>query len=240
MEFNQGKVKHTGDGLIARLSSRLGYFRDQHYWLYALASLPLLTGLIEEHGRWPLSLLEWTTEVGIGVVIAGLAHQIRLDYQRLSRLARTDGLTGLLNRRSFDNAIEAECTRSRRTGSPLTILLLDLDRFKQINDRLGHHVGDQVLKCVARSISGVVRAGIDQGFRLGGDEFAVLLPGSTEAQAYAVVQRLREDLRKHSNACSAGSVSVSIGTIEYSGAEAVTEFVRRADAAMYSQKFSRR
>ena len=98
-------------------------------------------------------------------------------------LARIDVLTRLLNRRAFEAAIEAECARARRTGAPLTLVYLDVDHFKGINDRFGHASGDQVLRQVALAIRETIRGQVDGGFRLGGDEFALLLPASTQAQA---------------------------------------------------------
>jgi diguanylate cyclase (GGDEF)-like protein len=233
-------VKAPLSGRVAQAWHRIKRFYDRHYLLYLLIALPFMTGLIEEEGSWPTSLRGWTTELCIGVVIAVLTHKIRVDNLRLRQLARTDGLTGLLNRRSFDEAIESECARSRRAGGPLTILLFDLDKFKIINDRFGHHAGDQVLKCVARSITATARAGIDHGFRLGGDEFAVLLPGSTEMQARSVLTRLLNDLVGRNDACIAGCPSMSIGIVTYAAPETAAEFVQRADAAMYSQKLAQR
>ena len=213
--------------------------RAGRYWLYALAAVPFFTELIESDGALPTNLLGWSTEIVVGAIVALLAHKVRCDYRELACLARTDALTGLLNRRAFADAIEAECARSRRTGAPLSLLFLDLDGFKIINDQLGHDMGDRVLQHVGQAIAGEARSHIDCGFRFGGDEFAVLLPETTAQEAMTVMARIRER-------CAAGvpgkaplRVSVSVGVAQYDGDASAREFMRRADAAMYVEKRER-
>ena len=225
--------------IFSRLSSLIRNIRELHYWLYGLAVVPVLTERIEGNGSWPSSLRGWTTEIVLCTLIAALAHKIRLDFGYLSRLARTDGLTGLLNRRSFDEAIEAECARTRRAGSPLARLLVDLDKFKTVNDQFGHHAGDRPLQCVARSMSTVARTNIDREFRIGGDEFAILLPGSTEAQAQAFLSRLRQHVEVRCGSGEVDGFGMSVGIIAYAADETAAEFVHRADTAMYQQKADR-
>jgi diguanylate cyclase (GGDEF)-like protein len=231
--------KPQSPGVLSRLSRWIRKGVEQHYWLYGLAAVPVFTERIEGSGNWPLSLRGWTTEIVLCILIAVLAHKIRLDYRNLNRLARTDGLTGLLNRRSFDEAVEAECARSRRAGSPLALLVVDLDKFKTINDQFGHHAGDRLLQCVARSMSAVARTNIDREFRIGGDEFAILLPGSTEQQAEAFLSRLRQQVEVRCGSGDFHGFGMSIGIIAYAVDETAPEFVRRADAAMYLQKAER-
>jgi diguanylate cyclase (GGDEF)-like protein len=207
-------------------------------WLYSLVALPLLTDLIET-GQWPAAPRQWVTEVVVGLAIAALVHRVRKEHATAQRLARSDGLTGLSNRRAFEEAIGHECARARRSHRPLSLVYIDVDNFKQINDRDGHHRGDQVLQQLAAAIGQAARARVDRGFRLGGDEFALLLPGSTAAQAELVVTRIREQCARSDPGWARGSLGLSVGIVEFDAQEAASTFVRRADAAMYRQKVPR-
>lgn len=208
-------------------------------WLYALVPVPIVTDWIE-NGALPTSPRGWITEVVGGIVIGTLVTMVRRNQRALETLARTDALTGLSNRRAFETAIEAECARARRSGAALSIVYLDIDRFKRINDRFGHAVGDQVLRQVAHAIRATVRSHIDGGFRLGGDEFALLLPASTKAQAHGVVDRIRDYCASHDSRWAVGALDVSAGIVEFQLDEAPSELIRRSDAAMYQQKLARR
>jgi diguanylate cyclase (GGDEF)-like protein len=225
-----------------RFGDRVSSLRDRIgplVWLYALVPIPLLTDLIE-NGKFPASSREWLTEVIGGLVIALLVARVRRDRRALERLARVDGLTGLLNRRSFEAAIEIECTRARRTGQPLCVVYLDIDHFKKVNDRFGHAAGDQVLRQLAAGIQATVRTHVDGAFRLGGDEFALVLPATTAAQAEAVVARLRSFCAVHDPRWAVGAFDFSAGIVDYEPEESVASLLMRSDAAMYHRKDSRR
>lgn len=152
--------------------------------------------------------------------------------QALLHQARTDVLTGLLNRRAMDERIETELARIERLDRPLSLLLIDLDEFKQVNDTLGHAVGDDLLRATADTMRRVARAA-DEAGRLGGDEFALLLPGTPRAGAETVALRLRDELSALDHAVSA---SVGIATIDGDAVPTVAELVGRADEAMYAAK----
>jgi diguanylate cyclase (GGDEF)-like protein len=145
--------------------------------------------------------------------------------------AVTDGLTGLHNRSAFDEAIAGEIERSRRFGSDLGLVLMDLDDFKDVNDDYGHPQGDAVLRAVARVLRETSRE-IDFAARYGGEEFAVLLPGCTLADAQALLERLRRAMPEDQ--------TVSAGVACWDGAESAEELVGRADAALYRAKRSGR
>lgn len=104
-----------------------------------------------EPGHLPDSLRGWVTEIAVGIYIALLVHKVRKDHLSMQRLSRTDVLTRLLNRRVFDEAISDECTRSSRSQQLLSLIFIDLDKFKQLNERAGHQAGDRALKQIAAS-----------------------------------------------------------------------------------------
>lgn len=221
--------------LAAKWRARFEVAHWPHYLAYALPLVPFLTDLVET-GRWPANAREWTTEIAVGALIALLVRRIRRDFLSSQSVARTDALTGLGNRRAFDQALEDETVRSERLSQTLCLVYIDVDKFKAINDCHGHAVGDLVLQQVGVAIVKAIRRHVDLGFRIGGDEFAMLLPGSTQAEATAVVGRIREHCRHIAAADHALALTVSAGISQKEAHEPVGRFVRRADAAMYAQK----
>jgi two-component system, cell cycle response regulator len=152
---------------------------------------------------------------------------------RLRRSAATDGLTGVANRRSFDETLPREVARAARAETPLSLVLVDIDRFKLLNDTHGHLAGDDVLREVARSLEREVRLG-DTVARYGGEEFAVILPGLDEVHALEVAERLRQAVA----ALPLGvGVTVSAGVSSCPAhASEPLGLVRAADRALYASK----
>lgn len=208
-------------------------------WLYALVPVPLITDWFE-NGALPRSPREWITEVIGGLVIALLVSRVRRDRRALEALACVDGLTGLGNRRSFETAIEVECARARRSRGPLSVVYLDIDNFKGVNDGFGHGAGDQVLRQLAVAIRSTIRIHVDGGYRLGGDEFALVLPSTTIAEADAVVARLRSFCAVHDPRWAVGAFDFSAGVVAFEADETPAALLMRSDAAMYREKDSRR
>jgi diguanylate cyclase len=156
---------------------------------------------------------------------------------RLSRLASCDGLTGLLNRSGMRERIAVEMQRQRRLPAPLSLLLLDIDKMKEINDRLGHGAGDEALLRVARAIAGSSRA-TDAAGRWGGDEFLVLAPATDLGEALLLASRIRKAL---SDAPGPPAVSVSVGVATLPPSAAgppLEELLQAADDALYEAKHS--
>lgn len=151
-------------------------------------------------------------------------------------LARRDALTGLGNRMAFEETQEDECARARRSTQPLSLLYIDLDSFKQVNDRNGHGAGDRALQQLATAVRAAIRARVDRAYRIGGDEFAVLLPGSTAEQAAAVLIRITEQCARLDPFWAAGLLGISGGVAEFASGETAHDFAQRADAAMYRIK----
>lgn len=166
-------------------------------------------------------------------------HELAEANARLAQLAVTDGLTGLYNHRHFHERLTLEVERSQRSGLPLSLLMLDVDHFKQFNDTYGHPAGDEVLRQLARVLGDARRAN-DVVARYGGEEFAVILVDTAKFTAAKVAERVRERViaNDFSDAAPrAGRLSVSIGVATFpddgSDAEAL---VRAADTALYTAK----
>ena len=164
--------------------------------------------------------------------------QRQLDDTR--RAALTDGLTGLANRRHFDEIIQTLAGQAMNHGLELSLLLIDIDHFKRVNDKWGHPVGDLVIQLVASMLRGSLRAQ-DFAARYGGEEFAVLLPTTPLGDATALGNRLREAFAKHrvvlrDTKQSIGTVTISGGVAGYRPGEPLAEWVRRADSALYAAK----
>ena len=152
----------------------------------------------------------------------------------LGRRASVDGLTGLLNRASFEERFASEQARAQRTEEPMSLLALDVDRFKELNDTLGHPTGDLVLRQVAVAISARIRLS-DVAARVGGDEFAVLLPRTGGADAAAIAEELRGAIRSARAMEASPSVSVGVATAE-AGSMSFNDLWAVADATMYEAK----
>jgi len=151
----------------------------------------------------------------------------------------TDGLTGLYNRRHFLSLAQKEVDRAVRNKVPFSILLIDVDRFKQFNDAFGHAEGDKVLKCLGDAIRENIRT-LDTGFRYGGEEFLVLLPETAATGALVPAERLRIRFSEIPFTTrpdeEARSVTLSIGVAEYRAGDTIENLFRAADRAMYAAK----
>lgn len=160
--------------------------------------------------------------------------------QELDRQSREDPLTGLANRRAWDEALVRECARSERDGSELTVLLCDLDQLKSINDALGHPVGDTVLRNVG-DLLGQRARGSDLVARIGGDEFAVLSPGTDLLGGTELAEQLRSMVESGTNAAAGlGGVTISVGVADWEGGDDSPEtLMLRVDRRLYTAKSRR-
>ena len=185
------------------------------------------------------SAAQWTIAFGTLVVATGLFGLLkeRLDglIDRLTNAVKTDPLTGLLNRRGFEEAFELEVERARRLESPLTLLVGDLDRFKMLNDRLGHPAGDRALELLGEALTAGVRR-IDRVGRMGGEEFALILPQTDEHEGYVLAERLRAKVRQNFEA-DLFPLTISFGVASYPTHGATTAaLLKSADQALYTAK----
>jgi diguanylate cyclase (GGDEF)-like protein len=175
------------------------------------------------------------TRLGFFFVVTLLLAEIRHLLEQERRLARTDFLTGVLNNRAFHSLADLEIARARRYQHPFTLLYIDLDNFKTVNDQLGHHVGDALLQSVAHTIVQTLRS-IDAVARLGGDEFVVLLPETNQYQAQVIAPRLQTVLLA-AMANHHWPVTFSIGALTCCQTPSDSQtLIRCADQLMYKVK----
>jgi diguanylate cyclase (GGDEF)-like protein len=192
---------------------------------------------VQDHVYTHPAFYLWNTVVrgSFFVAIAMLVARNRALMVRARQLALADGLTGAANSRAFRDAMEREIGRSDRTGRPYSVVYIDLDNFKTVNDTLGHAEGDALLRDVSQTLKARLRSA-DLLARLGGDEFAVLLPETDVAGAEQVTLALHKAL-KHLFLDRHSALGASIGAVSFSTAHiSVDEALSRADALMYRVK----
>jgi diguanylate cyclase len=165
---------------------------------------------------------------------------LRSKMEAVRKESLIDALTGLANRRSFDEQLTVAIAEAEREATPLCVLMCDIDHFKKFNDTWGHATGDQVLRLVAQCLSSNVK-GRDTAARYGGEELVVVLPKTSLAAAMTVAEQIRKAVEsrkiiKKATGETLGQVTLSIGGAEYKAGEAAADFVSRADACLYAAK----
>ena len=167
--------------------------------------------------------------------LAQAMRELTQKNKLIEELTVTDALTGLGNRRRFDERLSAEIARARRDKTAMSMVMLDIDHFKAVNDSLGHDAGDLVLKQLSRLLALHVRA-IDSAIRFGGEEFVVLMPGACAAEAAQTAERLRQALEAHFKNGITPGLTASFGVAELLPGELGRQLLKRSDAAMYRAK----
>lgn len=202
--------------------------------LVFVVPLILVGGADYPSSAWRAGILFVTLSGIVGTTVQALVALVRAqEHERnrllaqLDELAHADTLTGLANRRAWDSELNRGLARARRTGEPLSIALIDIDRFKAINDVHGHPGGDSLLRTVAHKWTEVLRSD-DVLARIGGDEFAVLMPTANQDEAADVINRLRGRMPR--------PYSCSIGLATWDRAELSDHLMGRADDALYDAK----
>jgi two-component system cell cycle response regulator len=188
----------------------------------------------------PFNDKELVARVRVHYRVKALQDQLREANTRLETLAVTDGLTGLFNRRYFDDLLLSEVRRTLRYKAPVSVILIDLDHFKQVNDTYGHLMGDEVLRNIGRLVIGKVRA-TDSAARFGGEELAVILPQTNIGGAIELAERLRKMIADATHTLGGVSIqkTASLGVAAFDGNDppiGPEELVKRADQALYKAK----
>ena len=158
-------------------------------------------------------------------------------YHQALKMAYTDPLTKANNRAAFFDCLHKEIKRAERNATPLSLIFLDLDHFKNINDTFGHECGDLALSSVVSWIMDIVR-GSDAVYRYGGEEFVVMLPETNTASAMVIAERIRADIETHTLAYGMDllNITVSMGVSTLTAEDSSESLIKRADAAMYQAK----
>jgi diguanylate cyclase (GGDEF)-like protein len=207
----------------------------------AMALALLIVASFVMSTNYPLGMAGVALAV-VGFGLRSTLAQVRSSdaRDRLDALARMDGLTGVANRRQFDESLANECRRLTRSGDGLALLMIDIDHFKQLNDALGHQKGDAYLCAVARTIAEAVSRSPDLVARYGGEEFAVLLPSTTFDGALALAERIRAAVEAM-DLPAAGppgrlTISVGVGFVGHADVPDAPSLLSMADRALYEAK----
>jgi diguanylate cyclase (GGDEF)-like protein len=168
---------------------------------------------------------------GCGLIWLALS----IHRRDLHRMAQTDSMTGLLNRRAFEEILARELVRSNQIGKSLAVLLVDIDRFKHVNDRWGHQAGDEVIRRVGDSLRKSMRPS-DALSRFGGEEFMILLRDVNTEQSSEIAGRLREEIADLTELPGEVRLTVSIGVAASHPFDVPQELLRRCDEALYRSK----
>ena len=158
-------------------------------------------------------------------------------FEKSQRQAKTDGLTGMLNHRTFYETLEAELRRAQRYGGKLSIIMADIDNLKPINDNYGHRAGDMSIKQVARRLDACIRQ-IDVAARYGGDEFAIILPNTSLTDATLVAERMVSMVKEAAMVWEQTKVplSISVGVAQFDGENCAGDVAKTTDQALYAAK----
>ncbi|MCX5995312.1 MAG: diguanylate cyclase, partial [Chloroflexi bacterium] len=242
-----GQVAKLGKPILAEdvsADSKLSWMRKMGDGIQSFAAVPIMakekilavmgvgSGKHREFPDWEMLMLDTiANQIGMAIENAQL-------YEHALELAFTDGLTSLYNRRYIMDQIEREFIRAQRSKAPLSLVMVDLDELKAINDRFGHHEGDGFLKEVARIVKVNTRAS-DVAARWGGDEFMLLAPGTDSRSASKIAERIRAQVERYKIKLEGEEVgiTVSAGIVSYPAhASVVEELLKKADEAMYNAK----
>jgi diguanylate cyclase (GGDEF)-like protein len=212
---------------ILRESDRV-FQLDLNLAIHGLVALVLIFNIYTVYQQWLIKRLRTQTAKHLEIL-----SRLRIRAEEFQELATRDPLTGLSNRRLGEERLAAEVARSERHGHPLSILLLDLNRFKGVNDRYGHAAGDFVLKTFATRLNKVIRAS-DLAVRLGGDEFLVILPECLPERIPVLLKRLgRFEVQWRGDKFTVASAA---GWAGYEKGETLGELMERADKSLYTNK----
>lgn len=203
-------------------------------WPYFLLLAPLITLWLDK--SLALGAHRAIADVALVLMTLVAVAVIQSQKRRLHAASLTDPLTGLFNAKHLQSELERLTGLAHRTGTPLTVLFMDIDDFKSVNDRLGHAQGNELLKAFAQELIGVTKRDVDLCFRFGGDEFVVLCQLTDLSGGWEVARRIHQAIGVPSPLATLG-IGVSIGVVELAE-ESAADVLKRADHAMYVAKRS--
>jgi diguanylate cyclase (GGDEF)-like protein len=245
MMASQAEGSYTADSTVDGVRRIFTYAHVPSTPLIAVVA-PAVNDVFAEWRR--RSLIAGGLTLALGTVFVVVSWLLAFTLQdkvaaqaELVRLAATDPLTGLSNRRILDSRLDEEWLRARRNGSPMSVLFVDVDYFKGFNDTYGHAAGDEVLAAVAECIDSVVRRPVDLVARYGGEEFAVVLPDTSAEGAANVAEKIRRKVQGMSlfyGESEHGTVTVSVGCATCLPAQggSASGLMAAADAQLYAAK----
>lgn len=228
------------DGLIfvnssEKLEAHIG-IGEQHSLEYTITLHDTRLGQLQLSRKQPFTDTEIATLEDFTTALVYPLHNA-FSYARAIRSSFLDPLTGASNRAALEHDLERECALAHRTDTPVSLLLLDIDHFKSVNDRWGHQSGDKALKMVAGAIAESTR-GTDMLYRYGGEEFLVILACTPAEGARLVAERIRKNIEAMQIDCNKGqfSITASIGVSTLNADDDNHSLIRRADEALYQSK----
>ncbi len=242
------EVRNVIHNLLAQLSSEGGHLNTYAQSLESFAARMRESTEIEDIKALIAALLEDTRKreqstLTLQASLDSMAQeitQLREEVERLNEEASTDALTRAANRRAFDINLDRAIVKARELGTPLCLVLVDIDHFKKFNDTFGHPIGDKVLRFVATALQKNVK-GKDTVARYGGEEFAIILPETEITNAAKLAEQIRERIAVQRLSDSVenitlGTITVSIGLTRFLADDSAESFIRRADQCLYKAK----
>lgn len=234
------------DHILSRETARLTLvFRQENAaWKIVSSGISIPYHLVHQGEVYPIKGLHERNRQ-LEILVEERTRALAEANHKLETLSNTDGLTGIANRRSFDWLLAQEWNRAQRGGSPLALIMIDVDNFKHFNDHYGHLAGDDCLRALARTLSQTRRRGGELVARYGGEEFVVLLPNASGQDALAAARDIQDAIRRlalpHAEA-PGGIVTVSLGVAGCvpSRHQSSEDLVRQADTELYRAKQSGR
>jgi diguanylate cyclase (GGDEF)-like protein len=230
-----------GFGLSQEIGALNGFpltFVTSEEYDHALVMEGQFYGALFMHTK-PYSEVQLLAQLSSMVRIKFLQDELKTRMEELDRLASTDPLTGLYNRRMFFRRMDEEVARAGRTASPMCLIYVDIDHFKEINDTYGHSAGDAVLQQISRTMTRILRRGDVLG-RIGGEEFLILLPDTTGVAGQRIAERLRQRVEHATIFFGDRKLNVTVSAGVFSAADpvglSIDDMVRVADQALYEAK----
>ncbi len=225
----QDRARHVEFDAASKPARMVGAFTDIHSMYTVQQQLREMTlALSELNAQLERQVEARTAE------LCEANDRLSLEISEVTRLSQTDDLTGVYNRRRFEDLLNQEIRRVQRTHSPISLIMLDVDNFKLVNDTFGHQSGDHTLIQIARTITSGLRQ-VDSFGRWGGQEFIILLPDSNLQHGLLLARRIRDRVNK-ADYDHGLKITASIGITQYISGEDPTNFIRRADNCLYQSK----